>query len=128
MVKQDTTKSVDVASLEALPDFAALRQVRDALWKYGDVHGAAVMVGAGFSRFARLASATAPLPPLWDNFRDAMQDDLYPSGGAPADPLVLAEEYRSMLGAAASGSTYATRNGSLGNYTGSCCAYLGQTS
>lgn len=50
----------DITRVEMLPDYAALRQIKDALWKFGDVHGAAVMIGAGFSRFAKLAAATTP--------------------------------------------------------------------
>ncbi|WP_108681790.1 SIR2 family protein [Methyloceanibacter sp. wino2] len=84
--------------IESLPDYPALRQVQDALWKTGEVHGAAVMVGAGFSRFADRAAATTPLPPLWQDFRDEMLSSLYPEGGGPSDPLELAEEYRAALG------------------------------
>lgn len=98
MRKKKKHDMIDAGSLEALPDYAALRQVKDALWKIGDVHGAAVMVGAGFSRFAKLAAATTPQPPLWHTFSDAMLDELYPRGGGPSDPLVLAEEYRATLG------------------------------
>lgn len=89
---------LDISALEKLPDFAALRQVKDALWQLEDVRGAAVMVGAGFSRFAKLAAATTPRPPLWNTFRNAMLKELYPSGGGPTDPLVLGEEYRAALG------------------------------
>lgn len=98
MSKEEKDETLNIAGIAALPDYAALRQIKDALWKLGDVHGAAVMVGAGFSRFARLAAATTPQPPLWSTFRDAMLQDLYPSGVGPSDPLILAEEYRSTLG------------------------------
>lgn len=98
MSKNKKQEKLDVASIEALPDYAALRQVKDALWKIGDIHGAAVMVGAGFSRFAKLAAATTPQPPLWSTFSSAMLDELYPDGSGPSDPLVLAEEYRATLG------------------------------
>ena len=54
-----------------LPDYPALRQVQNALWKIGEVHGAAVMVGAGFSQFADRAAETTPLAPLWpDHIRN----------------------------------------------------------
>ncbi len=88
-------------NIEALPDYPVLRQVQKALWKIGEVHGAAVMVGAGFSRFANLAADTTPLAPLWSDFQKAMLDELYPKGGGPSDPLTLAEEYRAALGAPA---------------------------
>ena len=46
-------------------------QVQNALWKIGEVHGAAVMVGAGFSQFADRAAETTPLAPLWpDHIRN----------------------------------------------------------
>jgi hypothetical protein len=101
MTKTKKQRSEFNEPLEKLPDYAALKQVRDAIWHLGDVHGAAVMVGAGFSRFSKLASATTPAPPLWRDFKQAMSRDLYPTGGGPSDPLVLAEEYRSTLGAGA---------------------------
>ena len=56
------------------------------------------MVGAGFSRFALRPSEQTPEPPLWSEFRNAMAEKLYPGGGAPSDPLRLAEEYRAGLG------------------------------
>ncbi len=84
--------------IETLPDYAALRQVQDALWRIGEIHGAAVMIGAGFSRFANLAAETTQYPPLWGDFRNEMLSALYPSGDGPSDPLLLAEEYRAALG------------------------------
>lgn len=86
------------STVQDFPDYVALRQVQDALWKVGEIHGAAVMIGAGFSRFADLAAETTLPPPLWFDFRDEMLSILYPSGGGPSDPLVLAEEYRAALG------------------------------
>lgn len=90
--------TVGVMDVEALPDYPALRQVQNALWKTGEVHGAAVMIGAGFSRFADRAAETTPEAPLWRDFQEAMLDELYPNGDGPADPLALAEEYRAALG------------------------------
>jgi hypothetical protein len=85
-------------SLEQLPDFPAIQQILGALWGTTVAHGAAVMIGAGFSRNAELASATTPAPPLWWHFTHEMEKVLYPQGGAPSDPLRLAEEYRAVLG------------------------------
>ena len=90
-----------VQKIEELPDYPVLRQVQNALWKIGKVHGAAVMVGAGFSQFANRAAETTPLAPLWTDFQKAMLDELYPEGGGPSDPLALAEEYRAALGVSA---------------------------
>ncbi len=89
--------SVETAEIETLVDFPALREVRNALWKASDVHGAAVMVGSGFSRFADRADQTTRLPPLWSDFHKAMTDRLYPDGGGPCNTLALADEYRATL-------------------------------
>lgn len=90
-----------VQKIEELPDYPALRQVQNALWKIGEVHGAAVMIGAGFSRFADRAADTTPPAPLWSDFRKLMLDELYPEEDGPSDPLALAEEYRATLGVSA---------------------------
>ncbi len=84
-----------------LPDFPAIRQIQGALWRTGETRGAAVMVGAGVSRSAELAADNSRVPPLWSDFTQVMEKQLYPSGGAPSDPLRLAEEYRAALGAPA---------------------------
>ena len=86
--------------LKGLPDYPAIRDVAAALWSEGEIRGAAVMVGAGFSRFARRSSATVPAPPLWQDFTRRMASKLYPTAPdqAHGDPLRLAEEYRSALG------------------------------
>ena len=78
------------AEEESLPDYPALRQAQNALWRIGEVHGAAVMIGAGFSQFADRTADTTPLAPLWSDFQEAMLHELYPEGGGPSDPLALA--------------------------------------
>lgn len=88
-------------ALQDLPDYPALCQLREALWGQDDVRGAAVMVGAGFSRSAKRASASSPIPPLWSTFEKEMAARLYPSSTKSYDPLKLAEEYRAALGEAA---------------------------
>lgn len=85
-------------TIEDIPDYAALRQIQSALWKTGEVRGAAVMVGAGFSRFAERVSATTPLAPLWRDLSELMTAELYPQGNGTSDPLMLAQEYKSTLG------------------------------
>lgn len=87
--------------ISELPDFPAIQQIRDALWEIGDMRGAAVMVGAGFSRLAIRNSPSTALPPLWRDFSERMEIQLYPSGDAPSDPLKLAQEYKAALGAPA---------------------------
>lgn len=90
---------MDMNRIEDIPDYPFLRQVQKALWKTGEVHGAAVMVGAGFSRFSVPATDKTPPAPLWKDFREAMRRELYPNNeDYPRDPLVLAEEYRATLG------------------------------
>jgi hypothetical protein len=87
--------------IEQLPDFPAIQQIQSALWRKGESRGAAVLVGAGFSRNAVLPAPNSPKPPLWTDFYRIMATRLYPSGNAPFDPLRLAEEYKAALGPAA---------------------------
>jgi hypothetical protein len=82
-----------MSTIDALPDIVSLRRIQTALWREGEGQGAAVMVGAGVSRAARRAAGDAPLPPLWKDLGDEMRHVLYPKGGAPDDPLRLAQEY-----------------------------------
>jgi len=86
--------------VEELADFPAIKQIGAALWRTGETRGAAVMVGAGFSLHAELPGQGSRKPPLWRDFSNEMTMRLYPSGGAPTDPLRLAEEYRAALGQA----------------------------
>lgn len=86
-------------SLEQLPDFPSLELFRDALWGQGEVRGAAVMVGAGFSRCSIRVSQATPYPPLWSTFEKAMLARLYPGAQGGSDPLKLAEEYKASFGA-----------------------------
>lgn len=85
-------------NIDDLPDYPAIEQIRDALWRIGETQGAAVMVGAGFSRNAELAAANSKKPPVWADYYDVMEKRLYPGGGAPQDPLKLAEEYKAAFG------------------------------
>ena len=89
---------MNIQKISSLPDYPALRQVRNALWMKGEINGAAVMIGAGLSRFANLASETTPLAPLWRDLMNVMLDELHPTNRKPSDPLVVAEEYQSTLG------------------------------
>ena len=89
---------IEKIEIEQLPDYPALCQVRNALWRIGEIYGAAVMIGAGFSRFADRVADTTPLAPLWPDFHETMLEELYPKGNGPSDPLALAEEYGAALG------------------------------
>lgn len=90
-------------AIESLPDFPALQQFARALWRRDGSRGAAVLVGAGFSRNADRAGIDTPEPPLWQDLANGMAERLYPGAPdhAPKDPLRLAEEYRTYLGQAA---------------------------
>lgn len=90
-------------NIDELPDHPAILEIASALWNTGEIRGAAVMVGAGFSRFADFAAADTALPPLWSDFQKAMAKALYPfdPGAAPANPLRLAEEFRATRGTVA---------------------------
>jgi hypothetical protein len=90
-------------SVVDLPDYPALVRLASALWNDGNARGAAVLVGAGFSRNAELAGNDTKAPPLWSDLRDAMVAELYRDRpeDAPKDALRLAEEFRIYHGQAA---------------------------
>jgi hypothetical protein len=79
-----------------LHDYPAIQQLARALWRNGSVRGAAVLVGAGFSKNAERPGDDTPEPPLWFELLDGMIERLYPHDkkAAPSDPLRIAEEYR----------------------------------
>src|SRR5205085_335409 len=89
--------------IEDLVDFPALEQLARALWHQGTARGAAVLVGAGFSKNAERPGADTPEPPLWRDLMREMVAQLYRDAkdDAPEDPLRLAEEYRTNFGQAA---------------------------
>lgn len=84
-----------------LPDYPAIQQIQGALWRVGEVRGAAVMIGSGFSRFAARASEDAPMPPLWSDFRREMCQRLGYPAHSPIDALKLAQEFEVSLGSSA---------------------------
>ena len=75
-----------------------MQKVRKALRETGKVYGAAVMVGAGFSKFADREKDTTPESPLWNDFKEAMIEKLSLNGNTRCNPLLLAEQYRATLG------------------------------
>src|SRR5579863_9256764 len=89
------------SGIDSLPDFPGIEQIQRALWGLSTTRGAAVLVGAGFSRNAELPAPNSPKPPLWSDFCRVLAERIYPDGGAPTDPLRLAEEYKAALGLAA---------------------------
>lgn len=88
----DSAETVVVPSIDSLPDYPALSQLMAALWGHAESRGAAVMVGAGFSRFAHRDSPATPWPPLWSDLAREMRHRL--GDHAAQDPLKLAEEFQ----------------------------------
>lgn len=85
-----------VTNISSLPDYAALKKFASALWQQdSSYHGAAVMVGAGFSRCAASTGDATRKLPLWNDFSKTLAGELQ-SGST--DPLRLAEEYCAYFG------------------------------
>lgn len=84
--------------LKELPDFPILKQLAESIWKEGYTKGAAVMIGAGFSRNAELLTPMTEKPPLWGDFQKAMQEETLCNS---SDPLVVAQTYEGKFGRAA---------------------------
>lgn len=83
-------------NISCLPDYAALKKLSSALWQQDNsYHGAAVMVGAGFSRSAASTGDVSKKLPLWSDFSKTLADEL---GSESVDPLRLAEEYCAYFG------------------------------
>jgi hypothetical protein len=89
--------------LSKLPDLPALQQLARALWHNGSIRGAALFVGAGFSKNAILQAPDTPKAPDWNELLTELVDQLYPSDkrSAPRDALRIAEEYRIYFGPSA---------------------------
>jgi hypothetical protein len=89
-------------TIETLPDYPSLEQLANALWRKGTARGAAVLVGAGFSKYAERPGPDTPEPPLWGELATEMARQLYRLTPANApEPLRLAEEFRTNFGQAA---------------------------
>lgn len=89
-------------NIKELPDYPLLKKLASALWKTENhFHGAAVMVGAGFTRCAAQISASNKKPPLWDELANKLNQQLKGEGSKESqhdDPLKLAEEFSAYLG------------------------------
>jgi NAD-dependent SIR2 family protein deacetylase len=81
-----------------LPDYAVLKKFAEALWRQDNAYnGAAIMVGAGFSRSAAVSKGdNRQKLPLWNDLSKALAKDLANDSGG--DPLRLAEEYCAFFG------------------------------
>ncbi|MFK3711746.1 SIR2 family NAD-dependent protein deacylase [Leclercia adecarboxylata] len=82
--------------LTSLPDYPALKKLACSLWQQDNTyHGAAVMVGAGFSRSAALTGDVRKKLPLWNDFSKILSEELKSKSSSP---LRLAEEYSAFFG------------------------------
>jgi len=82
--------------ISSLADYSALKKLAAALWRQDNAyHGAAVMVGAGFSRSAAMAGDINGKLPLWNDFSTTLAKEL---DSVTTDPLRLAEEYCAYFG------------------------------
>lgn len=83
-------------NISSLPDYTALKKLASALWQQDNsYHGAAIMVGAGFSRSAASTGDASKKLPLWNDFSKTLASEL---GSSSTDPLRLAEEYCAYFG------------------------------
>lgn len=83
--------------ITSLIDYATLKKLASALWRQDNAfHGAAIMVGAGFSRCsARSGNKNIKLP-LWFDLAKKLAKDI--DASVNSDPLRLAEEYCAFFG------------------------------
>jgi hypothetical protein len=84
-------------SITQLQDYPALKRLASALWQQNSSYrGAAVMVGAGFSRSFATTGDSRQVLPLWHDMAQCLAQDLDTSPSS--DPLRLAEEYVAYFG------------------------------
>ncbi|MDF3829786.1 MULTISPECIES: SIR2 family protein [unclassified Pseudocitrobacter] len=82
--------------ISSIPDYPALEKLASSLWQQDNTyHGAAVMVGAGFSRSAATTGDARKKLPLWNDFSQVLAAELESKS---SDPLHLAEEYCAYFG------------------------------
>lgn len=85
------------SDITRLSDYAALKKLASALWQQDNsFNGAAVMVGAGFSRVAATTGNAKNKLPLWNELSKLLADEI--GSSSQMDPLRLAEEYRAYFG------------------------------
>lgn len=91
------TVDVQKGQLKKLPDYTTLKKFAEALWQENpSFHGAAIMVGAGFSRSGAETAVPSKKMPLWYDFTKVLQSELGSSDAS--DPLRIAEEYKAFFG------------------------------
>jgi hypothetical protein len=90
--------------LNDISDYAAIKKLAAALHSFSpNQHGAAILIGAGFSRSAAHHVGGNKKMPLWDSFSKKLLAELKPHNKdlSFSDPLRVAEEYRAYFGQAA---------------------------
>ncbi len=91
-------------TISDLSDYPAIKKLASALYRLdANHHGAAIMIGSGFSRSAAHHVDGRKKMRLWDEFTKSLAREL--NANEPdlsfADPLRVAEEYRAYFGQAA---------------------------
>lgn len=87
-----------------LSDYPSIKKLASALHQLdASQHGAAIMIGAGFSRSAACHVGGDKKMPLWGSFTKKLMAELNPNDTdlSFTDPLRIAEEYRAYFGQAA---------------------------
>lgn len=85
-----------LSSLRTLPDYPTFERFASVLWQKDNAyHGAAVMVGAGFSRCAGVTGDKSKKLPLWFDLSKVLNKEL---NSSDSDPLRIAEEYSAYFG------------------------------
>ncbi len=87
-----------------LADYPAIKKLASALHQFdANQQGAAILIGAGFSRSAARHVGGDRKMPLWYEFSERLAEELNPNDKVLrfSDPLRIAEEYRAYFGQAA---------------------------
>lgn len=87
-----------------LADYPAIKKLASALHQFdANQQGAAILIGAGFSRSAARHVGGDRKMPLWYEFSERLAKELNPNDKVLSfsDPLRIAEEYRAYFGQAA---------------------------
>ncbi|BBB61719.1 hypothetical protein UNDKW_3446 [Undibacterium sp. KW1] len=95
---------MEIKLISELTDYPSIKKLASALHQFdASRHGAAIMVGAGFSRSAAHHVGGDKKMPLWDSFTKKLVAELNPADTNLnfSDPLRVAEEYRAYFGQAA---------------------------
>ena len=93
-----------ITKISDLSDYPAIKKLASALHHFdANQNGAAIMIGAGFSRSAARHVGGERKMPLWYEFSERLVKELNPNGkiSSFSDPLRVAEEYRAYFGRAA---------------------------